>query len=69
MQVILFPQDGGGVSVVIPAPEYADQIEAVANKDVPKGKPWRIVDDSTLPPHEVRNLWLWTDSGDLKVAT
>lgn len=69
MQIIIFPQDNGGVSVVVPAPEYADQIEAVAHKDVPAGKPWRIVDTGTLPPHDTRDQWLWTDTGPLGVAT
>ena len=68
MQVILFPNDNGGVSVIIPAPEFADQIEAVAQKDVPAGKSWRIVDDSTLPSRDSRDRWLWTEAGPLDVA-
>lgn len=69
MQVIIFPQDDNKVSVIYPTPEYADQIEAVAAKDVPEGKSWRIVDVSELPPRDVRDLWRWTDSGPLEVAT
>lgn len=69
MQVVIFPNDNGGVSVITPAPEFADQVEAVATKDVPTGKPWRIVDDGTLPPRETREQWLWTASGALAVAT
>ena len=65
MQVIIFPQDNGGVLIITPAPEYADQIEAVAQKDVPAGKPWRIVDDSALPPRESRDRWVWTDDGPM----
>ncbi len=68
MQVIIFPQDNGGVSVIIPAPEFADQIEAVAAKDVPSGKPWRIVDNSELPSRDSRDRWLWTEAGPLDVA-
>lgn len=68
MQVILFPNDNGGVSVIIPAPEYADQIEAVAQKDVPAGKPWRIVDDSALPSRDSRDRWLWTADGPLDIV-
>lgn len=68
MQVIIFPNDNGGVSVIIPAPEFADQIKAVAQKDVPEGKPWRIVDDKSLPSRDNRDRWLWTDSGQLDVA-
>jgi hypothetical protein len=68
MQVIIFPQDDNKVSVVIPAPEFADQIEAVAQKDVPAGKLWRIIDDSELPSRDSRDCWLWTESGPLAVA-
>ena len=68
MKRILFPNDNGGVSVITPAPEYADQIDAVAQKDVPAGKPWRIIDDSELPPRDSRDRWLWTADGALDVA-
>jgi hypothetical protein len=69
MQVIIFPQDdNGGVAVIIPAPEFADQIEAVAAKDVPAGKPFRIIDDSELPSRDNRDRWRWTESGPLAVA-
>lgn len=69
MQVIIFPSDNGSVVVIIPAPEFADQIEAVANKDVPAGKSWRIVDDSTLPSRDSRDRWLWTEEGPLDIAS
>jgi hypothetical protein len=68
MQVIIFPQDDNKVSVIIPALEFENQIEAVALKDVPKGRPWRIVQDSSLPSRESRNYWLWTNSGPLLVS-
>jgi hypothetical protein len=68
MKVIIFPQDDNKVSVIIPAPEFADQIEAVAQKDVPAGKLWRIMDDSTLPSRDSRDRWLWTEEGPLDIA-
>lgn len=68
MQVILFPNDNGGVAVIIPAPEFADQIEAVANKDVPAGKPWRILDNKSLPPRDSRDRWLWSEEGPINVS-
>lgn len=68
MQVIIFSNDSGGVSVIYPAPEYADQIEAVAAKDVPEGKPWRIVDAGDLPSRDSRDRWRWTDNGPLEIA-
>lgn len=67
MKRIIYPTGAGGVAVVIPAPEFEDQIEAVAAKDVPAGKPWRIIDASELPPRDVRDQWRWTDSGPLSV--
>jgi len=68
MQVIISPNENGGVAVIIPAPEFADQIEAIASKDVPAGKAWRIVDDSELPSRDVRDRWLWTENGPLDVS-
>jgi hypothetical protein len=68
MQIIIFPQDDNKVCVIIPAPEFADQIEAVAQKDVPAGKPWRIIDDNELPSRDSRDRWLWTENGPLHVA-
>lgn len=64
---IIYPNEDGGVSVIVPAPEFADQILAVADKDVPEGKPWRIVSEDDLPPREFRDSWLWTDEGPLGV--
>lgn len=68
MQVIIFCEDGSRVSVIYPTPEYADQAEAIAAKDVPSGKPWRIIDDSQLPPRDTRDRWRWTEAGPLDLA-
>lgn len=68
MQVIIYPNADGGISVITPAPQYADQIEAVAHKDVPDGTAFRIVQASDLPPYEDRARWLWTESGPLSLA-
>lgn len=68
MQVIIFPNENGGVAVMYPALEYADQIETIAVKDVPAGKPWRIVDESELPDRNTRDRWEWTASGPLTVG-
>ena len=50
---IIYPTDKGGVAVLIPAPEWLAQpgntLEALAAKDVPAGKPWRIVSVSDIP--------------------
>lgn len=47
MQVIIFTNDNGGVATCIPTGEIS--IEAVMEKDVPKGRGARIVNVSDLP--------------------
>lgn len=58
-QVIVYKNDNGGVSVVHPTPEAVAiyGIEAIAVKDVPAGKPYKIIDASELPSREQRNQW------------
>lgn len=50
-QRIIYQTDEGGVAIVIPTAEAIEQygIEAIALKDVPAGKPFRIVDVSDIP--------------------
>lgn len=65
MKVVIFINDGGGVSIITPAPEFADQIEAVAQKDVPSGKPYKIMDSTDVPADRtLRNAWT-VDVADL----
>jgi hypothetical protein len=62
---IIYKNDQGGVSVIIPAPEYVDQIEEIAAKDVPTGLPYKIVDASDIPTdRELRDTWT-VDVADL----
>lgn len=61
-QRIIYPNDEGGVSVVIPAPECGLTIEEIAAKDVPAGKPFKIVDVSDIPSDSTfRNAWEYTE--------
>ena len=46
---IIFPNDDGGVAVIIPAAECGLSIEEIAAKDVPAGKPYKIVDVADIP--------------------
>ena len=45
MQKIIYQTDEGGVAIITPTPEALEQygIEAIALKDVPPGKPFKIV--------------------------
>jgi hypothetical protein len=57
-QRIIYPTDEGGVAVVIPAPECGLTIEQIAAKDVPAGKPYKIVDVADIPTDRTfRNAW------------
>ena len=51
MQVIIYNQDNGTPAVVMPTQEALDAhgIMAIAIKDVPAGKPFKIIDAADLP--------------------
>jgi hypothetical protein len=58
---IIYPNDDGGVSVIVPAPECKLTIEEIAAKDVPAGKPFKIVDVADIPTDRTfRNAWEYT---------
>lgn len=57
---IIYINDQGGVSVIRPTPEALELygIEAIAIKDVPHGKPFKIVEDTAIPAdRSQRNAW------------
>jgi hypothetical protein len=59
-QRIIYPTDEGGVAIIIPAAEYLEThtIEELAAKDVPAGKPFKIVDVSDIPTDRTfRDAW------------
>jgi hypothetical protein len=48
-QRIIYQTDEGGVAIIIPAPECGLTIEEIAAKDVPAGKPFKIIDTADIP--------------------
>jgi hypothetical protein len=64
-QVIIYNEDNGTPAVVMPTQEALDAhgIMAIAVKDVPAGKPFKIVDASDLPT-EPQETWV-VDEADL----
>ena len=63
MKRIIYPTDDGGVAIVIPAPEALETmtIEEIAAKDVPTGKPFKIIDTADVPADRTfRNAWEYT---------
>ena len=60
-QRIIYPTDDGGVAVIVPAPECGLTIEEIATKDVPVGKPYKIVNVADIPlDRTFRNAWEYT---------
>ena len=60
-QRIIYPTDDGGVAVIIPTAECGLTIQQIAAKDVPAGKPYKIVDVSDIPEDRTfRNAWEYT---------
>ena len=56
-QRIIYPTDDGGVAIIIPA-ECGLTIEEIAAKDVPEGKPYKIVDVADIPTDRTfRDAW------------
>lgn len=64
-QRIIYTNDDGSVSVIVPAPECGLTVEQIALKDVPFGKPFKIIDIADLPADRTqRNAWI-VDEADL----
>ena len=63
-QVIIYNRDNGIPAVVMPTEESLQQhgIMAIAIKDVPAGKPFKIVDASELPQDIPQEYWVVDDS-------
>ena len=58
MKRIIYPNNDGGISVVIPAPNTKYTIEQLALKDVPAGKPYKIIENTDVPTDRTfRSAW------------
>jgi hypothetical protein len=58
-QVIIYKQDNGVPAVIFPTQESLTMygIQAIAKKDVPAGKPYKIIDASELPQGVPQEAW------------
>lgn len=60
-QRIIYPNENGGVSIIIPA-DCGRTIEEIAAKDVPAGVPYKIIDVSDVPSDRTfRNAWEYVE--------
>lgn len=60
MSRIIYQTDEGGVAVIIPTPQALEAmtIQQIAEKDVPTGKAFKIVEDSDVPSDRTfRGAW------------
>jgi hypothetical protein len=61
-KLIIFPSNEGGVVVLHPAPDWGGTLEELAIKDVPAGKPFKIIDASEIPfDRTFRDAWEYTE--------
>jgi len=57
-QRIIYQNDNGGVAIIVPC-DCGLTIEEIAAKDVPTGKPYKIVDVADVPSDRTfRNAWV-----------
>jgi len=55
---IIYPNNEGGVTILTPSPNWRGTLEELAAKDVPAGKPYKIVDGTEIPSDRTfRNAW------------
>ena len=61
---IIYPNDNDGVSILIPTEEYLAEhtIEELATKNIPAGKPYKIVDVADIPTDRTfRDAWEYAE--------
>jgi len=64
MQRIIYKTDEGGVAIIVPTPEYLEThtIEELAEKDVPAGAEFKIVNTSDIPSDRTfRDAWEYAE--------
>lgn len=65
MEIAIYKDDSGFLAVLAPNLDCGLTIQEIAKKDVPKGKPYRIIDASELPTdNRQRDAWT-VDDADL----
>lgn len=63
-QIIVYPGDDNRAMIVIPAPQALSKysIHDIAQRSVPPGRPWRIMDRRDLPTDRTfRDAWEYSD--------
>lgn len=59
---VIYPNDEGGVSIVVPAPNCGLTLEQIIDKSVPSGKSYQVLDVSEVPDDRTyRNAWTYEE--------
>jgi hypothetical protein len=57
---IVYPNDDGGVAIVVPSPDCPLTIDEIAAQVVPPGKPFKIIDTANVPSDRSdRDTWTY----------
>lgn len=60
---IIYKQENGTLSIITPVESDLMTIEEIAQKDVPTGLSYKIIEDTDLPSsREFRNAWTIDDA-------
>lgn len=62
---IIYKNENGGVSIITPTEEALESmsIQGIADKDVPKGIPYTLVEDGEIPTDRTfRDAWVLDES-------
>ncbi|MCA3380209.1 MAG: hypothetical protein ING08_08190 [Roseomonas sp.] len=58
MKAIIYPNNEGGIAIILPAPDCGLTLEEIARKDVPAGVPYRIINAADIPADRTfRGAW------------
>jgi hypothetical protein len=58
MQAIIYPNNQGGIAVIIPAPSCGIPLMEIGRKDVPAGVAFRVIPASLIPQDRTyRDAW------------
>ena len=65
---IIYTQSNGILAIIIPSPRWDGTIEELAQKDVPEGKSYKIVDINEIPTDRIfRNAWEEGTTSSVKI--
>lgn len=61
-QRVIYPTPDGGVAILMPIFDCGLTLEEIIAKDVPAGKPYKIIDAADIPADRTfRDAWEYTE--------